>query len=121
MNSVVVRIGKRISVPHNSIWIADIPSYATVSASAIHQRRRPSLSGMRGREGGGTRAMKTPGGGLPGVTAIQLKASAPRSKLKVRNARIVVGTRRRRVRSIHGAVIESSWGMVPWSVSVVPS
>src|SRR5260370_33682703 len=66
------------------------------------------------------RAMKRVGQrGPPGVTDIRLKTSAPRSELKVRNARIVVGTRRRRVRRIHGAVIESSRRMVPWIVSIV--
>jgi hypothetical protein len=57
---------------------------------------------------------------LPGVPLIQLEASAPRSILKVRNARIVVGARRGRVRSICGAPIETSRSVVPGSVSVVP-
>jgi hypothetical protein len=37
------------------------------------------------------------------------KTLAPRSKLKVRNARVVVGTWRRCVRGIHGALISRRW------------
>jgi hypothetical protein len=51
---------------------------------------------------------------LPGV--IQREASAPRCVLKVRNARIVVVPRSRRVRSIHGALIEPSRPIVSRSV-----
>jgi hypothetical protein len=96
--------------PHNSIWIADVLSYAAVPASA----RRQCIRQFSQTTGNETRRAERP----PGVTDIRRKTSASRSKLKIRNARIVVGARRRRVRRIHGAMIESSQRMVP-SVSVV--
>jgi hypothetical protein len=191
--------GKRIDASRNSIWIDEVPSYATVPAAARRPRCRysietasdsanennhgsaswqarwlplPALPRMRqgnrmwhgasapsprlpsgrlrrsltgygeGRGEGAFPLAQTRGGApAPGMSAkdaliptsprkrgevkagqslFEPKTSAPRSKLKVRNARIVVGPRRRSVRSIHWAPIEPPRSIVSQSVSVVP-
>jgi len=58
--------------------------------------------------------------GPPAVHGHASLVSAPRSKLKVRDARVVVEAWSWRVRRIHRALIESSRSIIPRSVSVVP-
>ena len=71
----------------------------------------------------GDRWTNTPGSADdPALTdALKFRTSAARPELKIWNARIVVVARRRRVRSIYGALQEPrSIPVVPRSVSVIP-